>query len=199
MKAVTPPPDTSTPAPMFHLGHPDHHLPRYELPENASKPPGKILCLVGFLIAALVATGGAVLRHFGDGAPNPTIAIVWAIPLILLLGAIAILPFVAKALWEKYYHYISIALGLIVVGYYLLALGATATVAATFADYISFIFLLGSLYVVSGGIVIRIHCKAGPAANIGLLIAGAILANIVGTTGASMLLIRPYLRLNRGR
>jgi len=65
-------------------------------------------------------------------------------------------------------------------------------------EYVSFILLLASLYIVSGGIVIHIARKATPLANTLLLLTGAVLANIFGTTGASMLLIRPYLRMNAG-
>ncbi len=59
--------------------------------------------------------------------------------------------------------------------------------------------MLGSLYVVSGGIVISGALRARPAANLGFLLFGAILANLIGTTGASILLIRPVLRINRHR
>jgi Na+/H+ antiporter NhaD/arsenite permease-like protein len=65
------------------------------------------------------------------------------------------------------------------------------------SDYISFIVLLGALFVVSGGIVIKVQRKATPLMNCTLLLMGAVLANLLGTTGASMLLIRPYLRMNR--
>lgn len=65
-------------------------------------------------------------------------------------------------------------------------------------EYISFIVLLSSLFIISGGIVIRVNRKASPLANATLLLIGAIVANIFGTTGASMLLIRPFLRMNRG-
>ena len=69
----------------------------------------------------------------------------------------------------------------------------------TLVEYISFIVLIGSLFVVAGGIHIRIRGKAEPLSNVYLLAIGAVLANIVGTTGASMILIRPYLRANKYR
>lgn len=184
---------------LLHLGHPDHHIPGYELPETASAPPSRKVCAIGFLIASLVALGGWGLRVAGEGAPVPEVALPWVLPFVALLGSIAIMPFVAKHFWEKNYQNVSLALGAIVVGYYLFGLSAAKTVAETFADYISFIFLLGSLFVVSGGVVIRVHRKASPLANVAILIIGALLANVFGTTGASMLLIRPFLRLNKGR
>ena len=191
------PPPSSTP--LLHLGHPDHHIPRYELPETASPPPSGKACILGFLLAAAIAIFGAFLHHAGQNAPVPDVALPWVIPFLALLSAIAIMPFAAKHVWEKHYHHISMAVGLIVVLYYLFGLHAHKVVAETFADYISFIFLLASLFVVSGGVIIRIHRQASPAANVSLLIIGSLLANIIGTTGAAMLLIRPYLRLNKGR
>jgi len=66
-------------------------------------------------------------------------------------------------------------------------------------DYISFIVLLGSLYVISGGIYIKGEFAGTPLSNTAFLGIGALLSNLIGTTGASMLLIRPYLRANRKR
>lgn len=66
-------------------------------------------------------------------------------------------------------------------------------------EYYSFIALVGGLFVVSGTILIETRARGHVVSNCFILIAGAILANIVGTTGASMLLIRPYMRINRGR
>jgi Na+/H+ antiporter NhaD/arsenite permease-like protein len=66
------------------------------------------------------------------------------------------------------------------------------------AEYIQFIALLASLYIASGGILIEIDKKATPLANVSLLLIGALISNLIGTTGASMLLIRPFIRLNKG-
>ena len=67
------------------------------------------------------------------------------------------------------------------------------------AEYVQFIALLASLYIASGGIMIDIDKKATPMANVLLLLAGAVVSNLIGTTGASMLLIRPFIRLNKTR
>jgi Na+/H+ antiporter NhaD/arsenite permease-like protein len=66
-------------------------------------------------------------------------------------------------------------------------------------EYISFIALIGSLFVVSGGIHINVKGEGTPCANTMLLLLGALLANLLGTTGASMLLIRPWIRMNKHR
>lgn len=89
----------------------------------------------------------------------------------------------------------------ITIGYYLFALPADAskTVLRTAHDFFSFIVLIGSLYVVSGGIHITVQGKGGPWLNVCFLALGGLAANVLGTTGASMLLIRPWLRLTEGR
>ena len=183
------------------LGHPFPPCGLPKLPEHAFKPPSRKVCLVAFLfVAAGIGCLGAFLHLVGQsGAPARRVALVWVAPFVTLLASIAIMPFAAKHFWEKNYQNVSIVLGLIVVAYYLFELHAWKTMAETFGDYISFIFLLGSLFVVSGGIIIRVHRKATPLANVLFLLVGAILANIFGTTGASMLLIRPFLRLNKSR
>ena len=69
----------------------------------------------------------------------------------------------------------------------------------TLHDYLAFIALLGSLFVVAGGIVLDGDLRATPAINATFLLLGAVLANLIGTTGASMVLIRPFLRTNSER
>ena len=84
-------------------------------------------------------------------------------------------------------------------GYYLLGLQASARVWHMAHDYTSFIALIGSLFVVSGGIHINVKGEATPLANVVFLFIGAVMANVLGTTGAAMLLIRPWIRMNRCR
>lgn len=121
------------------------------------------------------------------------------IPFVTLLLAIALMPFINKHFWEHNYPYVSYALGIFVVLYYLFVLGATAKVVHTMLEYISFIALIGSLFVVTGGIVIKLKNDGNPVINSAVLFIGSILANIIGTTGASMLLIRPFIRINHRR
>ena len=121
------------------------------------------------------------------------------IPFIVLLGMIATGPLFYHHFWEKYYPIIAIILGLITVFYYLLFLNDTHSLLHTLAEYLSFIALLGSLFVASGGILIRVDRKSTPLLNAGILLFGAVIANIIGTTGASMLLIRPFIKINKDR
>jgi Na+/H+ antiporter NhaD/arsenite permease-like protein len=121
------------------------------------------------------------------------------IPFILLLLAIAFIPLINLHFWEKFYPVISIILGLIAVYYYLAILKNPFRMAATGMEYFGFISLIGSLFVVSGGININIKKEGTPLFNVFLLGMGSILANIIGTTGASMVLIRPFIKINKHR
>ena len=105
------------------------------------------------------------------------------------------MPFINEKWWHKNYPYVSIALGLIVFVIYLFS-GKFGAVLISLEEYASFITLLFSLYVVSGGISFKVRGKATPLKNVALLAVGAVIANLFGTTGAAMLLIRPYLNSN---
>jgi len=121
------------------------------------------------------------------------------VPFIILLLMIATGPLFYKHFWEHHYPKVSVVLGAIVVLYYIFYLHNYHSLTHTLAEYISFIALLSSLFVASGGILIRVDRKSTPVANVIFLLVGAIISNIIGTTGASMLLIRPYIKMNRDR
>src|SRR5882672_626420 len=123
------------------------------------------------------------------------------LPFAALLVTIALGPLLFPKWWLKHYPKVAIALGLVTLAYYLFWLPSEArkTVAHTTEEYVSFIALIGSLYIVSGGIHIIVKGEATPFVNALFLLLGAVLANILGTTGASMLLIRPWLRMNKYR
>jgi Na+/H+ antiporter NhaD/arsenite permease-like protein len=120
-------------------------------------------------------------------------------PFVFLLTLIAVMPFINKHFWEKYYAHTSISLGLMVIAYYAVGLKDFHVLSHTGLEYLSFIFLIGSLFIVAGGIHIDVKGLATPKENIFLLSIGAILTNLIGTTGASMLLIRPFIRMNKNR
>jgi Na+/H+ antiporter NhaD/arsenite permease-like protein len=121
------------------------------------------------------------------------------LPFGLLLGLMALAPLFFADWWGKHYAKVCLALGLPVAAYYLLGLHADQRVVETIEDYVRFIVLIGSLFIVSGGVHISVKGEATPLANVLFLLMGAIISNLVGTTGASMLLIRPWLRMNRYR
>lgn len=121
------------------------------------------------------------------------------IPFVVLLLMIATGPLFYEKFWHKNYPKVAVGLAAIVVLYYLFVLHNMHGPVHALAEYVQFIALLGSLYIASGGIMIDIDKKATPLANVLLLLVGAVISNFVGTTGASMLLIRPFIRLNKTR
>jgi Na+/H+ antiporter NhaD/arsenite permease-like protein len=121
------------------------------------------------------------------------------IPFVMLLLMIATGPLFYEHFWHKNYPRISIILGALVVLFYIFVLDNVHTPVHSAFEYVQFISLLTGLFIASGGIVINVDKKATPASNAAILLIGAVIANIIGTTGASMLLIRPFIRLNRKR
>jgi Na+/H+ antiporter NhaD/arsenite permease-like protein len=145
---------------------------------------------------AAEAAGGAPLN-----LPPWTVA-----PFVLLLLAIAFLPLAAPRWWHHNRNraLVSAVFAVPVAGYllYLALLQGQPTLEPLgheLKNYVAFIILLGSLYTVSGGIVITGDIEGRPLTNTGFLALGAVLANLIGTTGASVLLIRPLLRINKKR
>jgi Na+/H+ antiporter NhaD/arsenite permease-like protein len=125
------------------------------------------------------------------------------LPFGLLLLLIAVMPLTSarlKHLWERYHPHAALALAALVGAFYLVRMpDGAATLGHTAHEYFSFIALVGSLFVVAGGIHLRVKGEATPRDNVVLLLVGAVLANFIGTTGASMVLIRPYIRMNKVR
>ena len=133
--------------------------------------------------------------HAGDFVPS----LPWALPFVGMLLAIAVLPLSAPHFWESNPRKLGVAavLGAPVFVLYLRA--HPAALVHTARDYVSFIVLLGGLFVISGGIFLEGDLEATPRTNTAFLGLGALLASFVGTTGASMLLVRPLLQTNRER
>lgn len=128
-------------------------------------------------------------------APTP-----WMIaPFVVLLGSIALAPLWAPRWWSRHYPKVAGGLGVITLFYYLVVLGRHHQVLHVAHEYLSFIALIGSLYVVAGGIHFTVQGEATPRENVVFLLLGAVVANVLGTTGASMLMIRPWIRMNRYR
>jgi Na+/H+ antiporter NhaD/arsenite permease-like protein len=124
----------------------------------------------------------------------------WMIlPFAVLLAVIALAPLFFANWWGRHYPKVAFGLAAITLGYYLFGRQAGEEVLHTAHEYVSFIALIGSLYVVSGGIHISVRGETTPGFNTGFLLIGALMANLLGTTGASMLLIRPWLRMNKYR
>jgi Na+/H+ antiporter NhaD/arsenite permease-like protein len=155
-------------------------------------------------VARLAALAAAVpsLAHASTAASEPLGERLpaWSVaPFALMLLAIAVLPLAAPKLWERNRNkaLVSAVLG-VPVAIWVAAL-EPAAVAHAAHEYVAFIVLLGALFVISGGIVVRGTLAGTPGLNTALLGLGAVLASLIGTTGASMVLVRPLLRANSVR
>ncbi len=135
-----------------------------------------------------------------DGA---TLSLLWAVPFAGILLSIALLPLVAPFFWHHHYGKVAVGWALAFLLPFALVYGPGAAggvlVHAAVAEYIPFVILLTALFTVAGGIFIRGNLHGSPGLNTGILAIGAVLASFMGTTGASMLLIRPLIRANDNR
>ncbi len=193
-----------------------------EISLSASKTdnghPGKLTGLqlaaliLGVVALSLLLLGSLGAEQGGGGhaghevdAYTPSL---WSmLPFAGMLLSIAILPILPATgrWWESNQNRLVISLGFaaVTLGYYWVVIDAAKVVSilqhAVVAEYIPFIVLLFSLYVISGGICLKGDLAAHPATNTTFLLVGALIASFIGTTGASMLLIRPLLQTNSER
>jgi Na+/H+ antiporter NhaD/arsenite permease-like protein len=143
--------------------------------------------------------GGTSGEHINLGEVLP----IWScIPFACMLLSIALFPLIAPNVWHHHFGKISAFWAMsvavpFVIAYHGLALHQILHI--IIADYIPFIILLWSLYTVSGGILLRGTLIGTPVVNTGMLLIGTLLASWMGTTGAAMLMIRPFLRANSNR
>src|SRR6476620_12135645 len=120
-------------------------------------------------------------------------------PFAILLLSIAIFPLILRQHWERHYQKLCALLAATTCGYYVFVLHGADRVQHAAGEYATFIVVVGAFFVVAGAIHLHIPRPASPLANVALLFGGSILANFTGTLGASMLLLRPFLHMNRGR
>ncbi|MGH6973777.1 MAG: sodium:proton antiporter [Stellaceae bacterium] len=135
------------------------------------------------------------------GLPYDSLA--WGLPFLGLLLTLAIAPVVAPHLWHRHYgKFVAIwALAFIVPDVAVEGAGASFTRLLDMAlnTYVPFVLLLGALFVITGGIRIRGTPHGSPGVNTGLLALGTVAASLIGTPGASLLMLRPLVRANRHR
>jgi Na+/H+ antiporter NhaD/arsenite permease-like protein len=154
---------------------------------------------------ACLAAGFALLGTpaLAAGLEGAQLGLVWALPFFGVLLSIAILPQLAPHFWDHHIGKLVAAWSLAVI----VPLGAVygpgtttdAMLHVLLAEYLPFILLLASLYTIAGGIVVVGNLHGTPALNTGLLAFGTLLASLIGTTGASMVLIGPMIRANAHR
>jgi Na+/H+ antiporter NhaD/arsenite permease-like protein len=137
------------------------------------------------------------------GLPGAAMSILWAVPFVGLLLSIATGPLLYPHAWEHHYGKITAAWAALVVVPLALTYGLDAAAEAVthtmLLEYFSFIILLFGLFTISGGLLVAGNIHGTPLVNVGLLLIGALLASVVGTTGASMIMIRPVIRANDNR
>nr|WP_294864280.1 sodium:proton antiporter [uncultured Pseudogulbenkiania sp.] len=135
-----------------------------------------------------------------DGA---SLSLLWALPFCGILVSIALFPIFAPGLWHHHFGKITALWSVLFLLPFTLAFGpgsmASLVVHALLTEYLPFIVLLLALYTVSGGILLWGNLHGSPRLNTALLAVGTLLASVMGTTGAAMLLIRPLLKANDNR
>lgn len=143
---------------------------------------------------------GLALATEFDGS---RLSAVWAVPFVGILLSIAVMPLLLPTFWHHHFGKVAAAWALaFFVPFAMIYGGSAASVSlvhALLAEYIPFIVLLTALFAVAGGIHIRGNLHGRPAVNVCILAIGAVLASFMGTTGASMLMLRPLIRANDNR
>jgi Na+/H+ antiporter NhaD/arsenite permease-like protein len=156
-------------------------------------------------VAAIVAVFLLLGSHgaFAAELDGASMGIVWGLPFVAVLLSIATGPLIFPKVWHD--HYGKIGAGFAIVALLALAIGFgleaafAAFVHAIIGEYLSFILLLFALYTVAGGILVTGNVHGSPATNTAMIALGTLMASVVGTTGAAMILIRPLLRANDER
>jgi len=152
------------------------------------------------LTATLLGTGGTVHAAQLDGS---SLSAWWGLPFAGMLLSIALMPLLLPKLWHPHFGKITASWVLLLLLPFALTQGLGNTVAmlvhTLLGEYIPFIILLTALFTVAGGIFVRGNLHGSPGLNAGLMAIGAVLASFMGTTGASMLMIRPLIRANDNR
>ncbi len=156
----------------------------------------------GFSLISAIVTPLLAQEHHAP-ALGQNMSLYTVVPFALLLLSIAIFPLIHGHWWEDNRNkaIISLLLSLPIVLSLALVWGneGVMVLGEELREYVSFIMLLTALFVISGGIYIQGSLSGTPLVNTIFLAIGAVLANIIGTTGASVFLIRPLLRANRPR
>ncbi|CAA9355548.1 MAG: Na+/H+ antiporter NhaD and related arsenite permeases, partial [uncultured Microvirga sp.] len=153
-----------------------------------------------WLAAALACASPGARAADLDGS---TLGLVWALPFVGILFSIALFPLLAPHAWEHHQGKIAALWAALVVVPLALFAGLPAALGAVLhvalLEYVPFILLLLALFTIAGGIRIKGNLHGSPATNAVLLLIGTVLASLIGTTGASMVMIRPVMRANDDR
>ena len=153
------------------------------------------------LVLAVLVFAGRFLAHSHIGGAPPPAGMRWIIPFAVLLIGIAVIPGIFPHWWEKFYARFCLGISTAAALLYLWRFHgpARSELSASLITYTDFIVLLGALFIIASGIVVRFGKPATPGLNVVVLLLAAIAANCFGGMGVSVLLARPFFRMNRSR
>ena len=161
-----------------------------------------LLATLGLAVATFALPALAADPH-GPAIDGRHLSLLWIVPFIGILLSIAIMPLAAASFWHHHFGKVSAGWALLVIVPFAVMFGVPTALYEILhlllLDYIPFIVLLLALFTVTGGIHIKGNMHGSPSMNTALLAIGTILAGWMGTTGASMLLIRTVIRANDDR
>ena len=154
------------------------------------------------LVALPLPAGAAGLEAL-PGLSGANLTLAWALPFAGLLLSIAIVPLVDANFWHRHFGKVALGWTVALIAPFAATFGADLTihhvVHTILAEYVPFVIILVALYTIAGGICVRGSFVGTPLFNTGILALGTLMASVMGTTGASMLLIRPLLMANEVR
>ncbi|MGA1835194.1 sodium:proton antiporter, partial [Rhizobium wenxiniae] len=155
------------------------------------------------MLASLFLSSPALAADTHLNIDGSALGLIWAVPFVGMLLSIALLPLLASHFWHHHFGNVAAfwALAFFVpfIATHASGIVASEMTHAILLDYVPFVILLTSLFTIAGGILVTGNLHGSPRLNTGLLAIGTLLASVIGTTGASMVLIRPLLRANDGR
>lgn len=167
------------------------------------KKTGRLLSAAALIAAALLANVNFASAREKTEDLGATLPIAYVIPFVCLLLCIAVMPLVAGAFWDKYKPVFVTVLSLAFLIPFAIQYGfgtmGEKLLESVIGDYLTFIVLLFGLFCVAGNIELAGDLEGKPKTNIIMLLIGTVLASWIGTTGASMVMIRPLIRANRWR
>ena len=156
--------------------------------------------LLGALVLAALPQPAAAA---GTSADLGRVLPAWSgLPFLGILLSIAVFPLLAPRFWHHHYPKVAAAWALVLIAPFVAVYGRSAVgeiLHMAIIDYVPFIILIGTLFTIGGGILIRGTLRGSPGVNVTIIALGTVLASWIGTTGAAILLIRPLLRANRER
>ena len=163
----------------------------------------KILLMLLSLVASLPVLAAETATEHAPELSGATLSPFWALPFLGMILSIAIFPLVLPDFWSKHFGKVSLAWALIVLFGLAIVQGVSVSaysfILVMFEQFLPFILLLLSLFTITGGIKLKGQLAGSPTINTSILFVGALLASILGTTGAAVLLIRPLINANGWR